>query len=80
MHFYFFGLTIISRAKLQVTDDTATEYVPFIKNTGSANPFFDSCYVCYYHLAVQGFQRNVSPYIPEVNCNDLSCLEYIKIF
>ena len=78
---YFLEPKIISRANLLVIDGAITEYVPFITNTDSDNPFFNSYHgLCYYHLTAQGFQRNASPYIPEVNRNDLSCLEYIKIF
>ena len=81
MYSYFLGPTTISRVKLWVTDGTITNYVPFITNTGSDNPFFSSCHgLYYYHLVVQRFQRNVSLYVSEVNRNDLSCLEYMKIF
>ena len=78
----FFGNTIISRVKLLSTDSAMTEYVPYITNIGRESPFVNSCHgLCYYHLAVQGFQRNVSPSIPNNIRSDvyatnlLNCLD-----
>ena len=77
----FFGNTIISRVKLLSTDSAMTEYVPYITNIGRESPFVNSCHVlCYYDLAVQVFQRNVSPSIPNNIRSDVICNEYIKLF
>ena len=77
----FFGTTIISRVKLLLTDGAITEYTPFITNMRHDNPFINSCHgLCYYYLAEQCFQRNVSPSIPNDIRSDLICNEYIKLF
>ena len=61
----FWGDNICSRIRLLLTDGATNEYLPFIANCGIDRSFPAAVHgLCYYHLAVQGFQTYVQPNIP----------------
>ena len=78
---HFFGRTVLNGVRLVITDGAVTEYVPFITNTGCNNPFPHALHgLCYFHIAIQGYQKHVLPSITDTIKNSYEMMQYIKIF
>ena len=67
----FWGKHICHNVRLLMTDGCTEEYLPFITNCRSS--FLSSVHgLCYFHLAIQGFKNNVTPFLPKIRKNKYS--------
>ena len=64
----FWGQKITKNVRLLLTDGCTAEYLPFILNIGFEKAFPKAVHgLCYYHLAIQGFKKNVDCTINKKN-------------
>ena len=62
----FWDEDICRNIRLLLTDGCTQEYIPFILNIGYKKTFPKAVHgLCYYHLAIQGWENNVHPNMPK---------------
>ena len=76
----FWNQTICQRIQLVITDGCTSEYVSFIQNCGIDKSFPNEVHgLCYFYLAIQGFQIHVHPNILKAGRFKVSSVETISI-
>ena len=74
------GNTVLFKVRLLITDGAVVEYVPFINNNGIENPFRFAIHgLCYFHIVIQSYKKNIHLALPESMKNSCEMMEYVKI-
>ena len=76
----FWGVHICDKVRLLITDGCTQEYLPFLLKIGFDKTFPNAVHgLCYFHLAILGFQKHVSPSVPKIGKIATSSQKVIKI-